>query len=199
MKLMSARPSLAPAPKSTEKRAPAIRVDRSKSRIPSWGPMSQWRLDLEVERRRIAHAPNLLVVGFAHADRDALVREVGQRQGQRVTLSLDLVEFFFLLLDLFGVSLTCFEKLLRGEPFPLRLGDLSAELLALSPSALENRQDLTARGVEPNECVQPLSKVSTAVRETSSDVLESLPQQYGIKHRVACPFRASFYKPGDAG
>ena len=44
MKLMSARPSLAPAPISTENRAPAIRVDRSKSRIPRSGPRSQCAL-----------------------------------------------------------------------------------------------------------------------------------------------------------
>ena len=157
------------------------------------------RFDLEVERRGIADAAHLLVVGFAHADRHALVRQVGQHQGQHIALSLDLVQFFFLLLDLFGVLLACLEKLLRRGPVPLRLSDLSAQLLALSPSVLENRQYLTARGVEPDECVQPLSKVVTAVRETSSDVLESLPQQYGIKHRVACPFRASFYKPRDAG
>ena len=41
MKLMSARASRAPAPISTEKRAPAIFVPRSKSMIPSAGPRSQ--------------------------------------------------------------------------------------------------------------------------------------------------------------
>ena len=54
MKLMSARASRAPAPSSTEKRAPDIRVARSKSRMPSAGPRSQCGLRLEVERARLA-------------------------------------------------------------------------------------------------------------------------------------------------
>ena len=41
MKLISARDSRAPAPLNTEKRAPAIFVARSKSRMPSAGPRSQ--------------------------------------------------------------------------------------------------------------------------------------------------------------
>ena len=41
MKLISARSSRAPAPISTEKRAPDIFAARSKSRIPSAAPMSQ--------------------------------------------------------------------------------------------------------------------------------------------------------------
>ena len=41
MKLISARASRAPAPRSTEKRAPDMRAARSKSRIPSAAPISQ--------------------------------------------------------------------------------------------------------------------------------------------------------------
>ena len=62
MKLISARASRAPAPISTEKRAPDIFVARSKSRMPSAGPISQCGLRLEVERARLAVPPHFLVV-----------------------------------------------------------------------------------------------------------------------------------------
>ena len=104
-----------------------------------------------------------------------------------------------MLLDPFAESLTCREEFLRRESFPLGLGNLTAELLALATGVFENGQNLPARGIEPNEGVQQLSKANPAVPETCPDILWSLPQQDGVKHRVVCPFRASFYKPRDSG
>ena len=51
MKLISARASRAPAPISTENRAAAILVPRSKSMMPSAGPRSQCACGVNVERR----------------------------------------------------------------------------------------------------------------------------------------------------
>ena len=53
---MSARSSRAPAPLSTENRAPAIFVARSKSMMPSAGPEIPVRLRLEVERAQALRA-----------------------------------------------------------------------------------------------------------------------------------------------
>ena len=56
MKLISARASRAPAPTSTENRAPAILVPRSKSMMPSAGPRSQCACGVKAERRAACRA-----------------------------------------------------------------------------------------------------------------------------------------------
>ena len=74
MKLIRARSSRAPAPISTEKRAPDIFAARSKSRMPSAAPMSQCGLRLEVERARLAVTADFDVVVGGLPDRHRRMR-----------------------------------------------------------------------------------------------------------------------------
>jgi hypothetical protein len=97
MKLMSARASRAPAPSSTEKRAPDILRRPLEVEDAERGTEVPVRLRLEVERARLAVPPHLHVVAGARALRHAGVRQVRQRQQQVGALGLDRIE---LLLEL---------------------------------------------------------------------------------------------------
>src|SRR5690606_31106795 len=55
MKLIRARASRAPAPDRTEKRAPDMRAARSKSRMPSAPPISQWGFGAKSNVRGVPH------------------------------------------------------------------------------------------------------------------------------------------------
>ena len=182
MKSMSARPSRAPAPYMIAKRAPDIRVARSKSTMPSPTPRSTCDFGSKSNTRRLAPLPHLHVVGRAGAHRHRLVREVGDRQQDRPPARFEAVE-----LRLEGLDLAA-ARLVRGEQVRGVLAGLLGPrhllprrvLLALE--LLHLRDERAPLGVERRQRVQFGVHARAARGEAFPDDVEMIADECGVEH-----------------
>ena len=134
---MSARASRAPAPLSTENRAPAILAAALEVEDAERRAEIPVRLRLEVERARLAVAPDFDVVRGALADRHARVRQIRQRRAAPASrwCSID-VELDAELLDLLRARAVRLLNRRRVVALPLGARDLVARRVLLRASAL---------------------------------------------------------------
>ncbi len=182
MKLMSARERRAPAPLSTEKRAPDIRVARSKSMMPSAGPRSQCACGLEVERPRIAVPAHLHVVRRARPHRHARVREVGQREQRLVPLVLDRVELHAELLDLLGARAVRLLDVRGVVPLPLGARHLVARRVLLALQPLELGDQPAPRGFERGDLLERAVGIEAAVAQAGADLFDVIADVNRVEH-----------------
>ena len=151
------------------------------------------RARLEVERRRLAVAPDLGVVGVGAPDGDARVREVGQRQGQPVALGLHLRELRLVLLDAraVGLALGHQRRHVAGAAASASAaaaglagaGDPLADLLPRAARLLQHREERAPLGVEADQVRQGVRGAGAARFEAGAHVVEAFAKQRGIKHR----------------
>ena len=134
---MSARASRAPAPISTENRAPDMRAARSKSRMPSAVPSSQCGFGSKSNTRRLAATAHFLIVLGAPSDRHACVRQVRQRQQECRALVLRLIELNLELADLLRTRLARGEEWCRVLTLTLRPRHFIARRVLLPLEALD--------------------------------------------------------------
>ena len=182
MKLMSARASRAPAPLSTENRAPAMRAARSKSRMPSAAPRSQCGFGTKSNRPRLAAAPHFDVVGGGRAVRHARVRQIGQHQQRLIALVLDGIDLNAELPDLLRAGTVGVLDRRRVEALPLGFRDLVARRILLALQPLELRNQAPPRGFERGDLFERFVGIHPAPAETAPDVVDVIPHERRIEH-----------------
>ncbi len=153
------------------------------------GPEVPVRLRLEVERARLADPPHLQVVGGALPDRDARGRQVRDRQQQRRTQALDLLEVRLEPLDLLAALAVGGEHGARVAPFLLRPRHVLARLVLLPLEFLDLDDGGPAAGVVVGERAEVGVGVDAAVPQAGPHEVEVVADEVRIEHGSIDPKR----------
>ena len=139
-------------------------------------------LRLEREGRDRAPPPHFLVVVGRGPERDAGVRQVGQRHEQRVALAFDLIELDLELLDLLRALLIDGEDRRRILPLPLGFRDLLASGLLLALQTLDGRQEPPALCFELGEAVEIRRPFLPAALQAGPDDVQVIANESRVDH-----------------
>ena len=188
MKLISARARRAPAPTSTENRAPAIFVPRSKSMMPSAGPRSQCACGVEIERRAAFRADALRRCRRC-SSRPARSRAADSgivsspRLRRCSTVSSSTLE----LLDLLRSLPARLLNLRRIEPLPLRARHFVAGGVLLALQSFELGQQPPATRLERGELFE-LARQDRRRASADADANGLRDCRAGLRDRACCRF-----------